>query len=148
MADRSSSRRLVEAYARAFAEGFEAQSEFLHPDVIEEFPQSGERFSGRDRRLEMLKAWPQVDRMRAEMPTLVGSEDQWVLMPTFSPLQVIGTGDEYTGVGTVTYPNGEVWQLVQLLRLREGKIAHITSYFAAPFEAAAWRAPYREAPTS
>lgn len=142
----SSSRRFVEGYARAFGESFDAQSEYLHPDVVEEFPQSGERFRGRDKRAEMLRMWPGMEQMRAEMPSIVGSEDRWVLMPTFSPLRVIGSGDEYTGFGTVTYPNGETWQLIQLLRLREGRIAHITSYFAAPFEAAEWRAPYREAP--
>jgi hypothetical protein len=145
MAD-SSSRRLVEGYARAFGESIDAQLEYLHPDFVEEYPQSGERFVGREKRAEMLRSWPQLDEVTPAMPTVVGSEDRWVLMPTFSPLRVIGTGDEYTGVGSVTYPNGEVWHLVQLIKLRDGKIGHITSYFAAPFEAPEWRAPFREAP--
>ncbi len=34
--------------------------------------------------------------------------------------------------------------MVQLLHLRDGKIARIRSYFAAPFEAAEWRRPYVE----
>jgi hypothetical protein len=140
----SSSRRVVEEYARAFASGdVTQQNEWLHPDLVEEYPQSGERFEGRDARTEMLQHWPQDEMPTANMPTLLGSEDRWVLMPTFSPLRVIGSGDEYTGIGTVTYPNGETWHLLQLIRLRGGRIAHLTSYFAAPFEAPAWRAPYR-----
>jgi len=44
----------------------------------------------------------------------------------------------------VTYPNGETWHIVSLIEFRDGKISKITSYFGAPFEAPAWRAPYVE----
>jgi len=143
-----SNREVVEAYARAFgASDLEDQYQYLHPDLVEVYPQSGEVFRGRDARQAMFKSWPQDEfPTAASMPSVIGSADQWILMPTFSTLKVMGTGDEYTGVGTVTYPNGETWHMVQLIRLREGKIAHLTSYFAAPFPAPDWRAPFREEP--
>jgi len=67
-----------------------------------------------------------------------------VLTTTFAPLRIEGSGDVYTYVGTVTYANGETWQMVQIVELRQGKIAKTTSWFAAPFEAPAWRAPFVE----
>ena len=57
---------------------------------------------------------------------------------------ITGAGDQFTVVGQITYPNGETWQLVSLVELRDGKINRITDYFAAPFEAPAWRTPYVE----
>ena len=57
---------------------------------------------------------------------------------------VIGAGDRFAVAGQITYPNGETWQAVSLFELTDGKISKITSYFAAPFEAPAWRAPYVE----
>ena len=54
----------------------------------------------------------------------------------------MGAGDQFTATGQVKYPNGETWHLVSLIELRDGKIAKITDYFGAPFEAPAWRAPY------
>ncbi len=58
-----------------------------------------------------------------------------MLTPTFTPLRIEGSGDVYTYVGTVTYANGETWQMLVIIELRGGKIARTTSWYAAPFEA-------------
>ena len=143
-----SNRDVVDAFASAFAAGdMPAQQELLHPDFVEEFPQSGEVFRGPEARRQLLENWPKDQWPSAAMPTVIGSSDQWILTPTFSTLRVIGTGDEYTGLGTVTYPNGETWHLVEIIKLRDGKISHLISYFAAPFDAPDWRAPYRDQPS-
>ena len=143
-----SNRDVVEAYARVFAHGKPSeQDQFLHPEIVEEYPQSGERFVGIEQRRGMLEGWPKEQYpTRASMDTIVGGGDQVILMPTYRTLRVSGTGDDFTTCGTVTYPNGETWFLVQLLHMKDGKIAHMTSYFAPPFEAPEWRAPFREAP--
>jgi hypothetical protein len=80
----------------------------------------------------------------ADSSRLVGAEDRWVLTPTFAPLRIEGSGDVYTYVGTVRYPNGQTWQMIAIIELRAGKIARMTAWFAAPFEAPAWRAPFVE----
>jgi len=64
--------------------------------------------------------------------------------PSPKPPAITGAGDRFTAAGQITYPNGETWQVVSLIELRDGKINKITTYFAAPFEAPAWRAPYVE----
>jgi hypothetical protein len=67
-----------------------------------------------------------------------------VLSPTFSALRIEGSGDVYTYVGTVTYANGETWQTISIIELRHEKIAKTTTWYAAPFEAPEWRAPFVE----
>ena len=67
-----------------------------------------------------------------------------MLTPTFAPLRIEGSGDVYTYVGAVTYANGETWQMIQIIELRQGKIAKTTSWYAAPFEAPEWRARFVE----
>jgi hypothetical protein len=59
-------------------------------------------------------------------------------------VRVEGSGEQFTATGRVRYPDGTEWHLVQLLEVRGGRISMVTSYFAEPFEAPAWRAPYRE----
>ena len=67
-----------------------------------------------------------------------------MLTPMFTQLRIEGSGDTYTYVGWVEYPNGETWQMIAIIELRAGKIARMTSWYPAPFEAPAWRAPYVE----
>ena len=62
--------------------------------------------------------------------------------PETGGVVLVGTGDQYWGTGHVRYPDGSVWHIVQLIELKHGKIARLTSYFAAPFEAAEWRKPW------
>lgn len=42
------------------------------------------------------------------------------------------------------YPNGDGYQMIAIIELRHGKIAKTTTWYPAPFEAPAWRAPYVE----
>jgi hypothetical protein len=108
-------------------------------------PQSGERTRGRANRDAIARAYPGgVGTVDAESARLVGAEDQWVLTPTFSVLRIEGSGDVYTYVGTVKYSNGETWQLIAIIELSGGKIAKMTTWYAAPFEAPEWRAPFVE----
>lgn len=140
-----SGREIVERYARAVMEkDFEALDVLLTDDIVEEFPQSRERIVGLDTWMALQRAWPEQDQIGVELQHVAGSDDEWVAGPNWSLMRVTGTGDDFWTSGEVTYPNGETWQVVSLVHLRDGRIAHIRSYFAAPFEPAEWRRPYVE----
>jgi hypothetical protein len=84
------------------------------------------------------------DPPRVDVHRVVGDEDKWVLTPTWTPMRTTGTGDTYTVECRIAYPNGEVWSNVTILKFRNGKVSHLTEYFAAPFPPAEWRTPWVE----
>ncbi len=141
-----SGRTVVERYTRALQDkDFTAQEALLADDFIDEMPQSGERVRGKANWLAISRSYPGgVGTIDPSGTRLHGAEDHWVLTPTFAPLRIEGSGDVYTYVGTVTYTNGETWQMVQIVELRHGKIAKTTTWYAAPFKAPEWRASFVE----
>ena len=140
-----SGRTVVERYARAVLDqDLDALAALVTDDFVEEMPQSGERVRGKANLLGYLSSYPGGGTVDPTSTRLVGSEDRWVLTPTFAPLRIEGSGDVYTYVGTATYPNGETWQFIQIVELRQGKISKTTSWFAAPFDAPAGRAEFVE----
>jgi ketosteroid isomerase-like protein len=127
-------RATVEQFLSAMAANdIEAQERLLSDDIVEEYPQSGERIRGKDNRRAIMENYP------GGAPRETSASG-----PNPKPPVVTGAGDDFTAAGQITYPNGETWQVVALIGLRDGKISKITSYFGAPFEAPAWRAPYVE----
>lgn len=141
-----SGRAIVARFAQALqAKDFDAQAAILAEDFIDEMPQSGERIRGKANWLAMSRNYPGgVGTVDPSGQRLVGAEDRWVLTPTFAPLRIEGSGDVYTYVGTVRYGNGETWQMLTIVELRQGKVAKTTTWYAAPFEAPEWRAPFVE----
>lgn len=141
-----SGRMVVERYARAIQDkDFDAQAALITDDFIDEMPQSGERTRGKDNYLALVRNYPGgVGTVEPTSTRLVGAEDRWVLTPMFTQLRIEGSGDVYTYVGSVRYPNGETWQMIAIIELRNGKVAKSTTYYAAPFDAPEWRAPYVE----
>ena len=111
----------------------EAQERLLSDDIVEEYPQSGERIRGKDNRRAIIENYP------GGTPRETSATGRAPKPPV-----VTGAGDRFTAAGQITYPNGETWHAVSLIELRDGKISKITDYFGAPFEAPAWRAPYVE----
>jgi hypothetical protein len=141
-------REVVErfVYAQADPKG-EAGDEYIAEDLIEDYPQSGERIRGRANRRAIFDNYPgraaDHDFGSNQVRTVVG-DDQWVMTPAMTLARVNGSGERFTASGLIKYPNGEQWHLVQLIELRGGKIARLVTYFAAPFEAPAWRAKWVE----
>ncbi len=137
-----SGRAIVERYARALNDkDFDAMALLVTDDFVDEMPQSGERVRGKANQLALLRNYPGgVGTIDPKSTRLVSAEDRWVLTPSFTVQRIEGSGDVYTYVGTATYANGETWQMIQIIELRQGKIARTTSWYAAPFEAPAWRA--------
>lgn len=142
----SSGRAIVERYARALQDkDHDALARLVTDDYVDEMPQSGERVRGKANQLALVHNYPGgVGTIDPKSTRLVSAEDRWVVTPTFAPLRIEGSGDVYTYVGTVTYANGETWQIIQIIELRHGKVAKTMSWYAAPFEAPAWRTPYVE----
>jgi ketosteroid isomerase-like protein len=127
-------RTTVEQFLSAMAANdMEAQERLLSDDIVEEYPQSGERIRGKENRRAIIENYPGgAPRETSESG------------PSRKAPVVTGAGDDFTAAGQITYPNGETWQVISLIELRDGKISKMTSYFAAPFEAPAWRAAYVE----
>ncbi len=140
-------RDVVDRYADAMRAGdMDARGALLSDDFVEVYPQSGERFRGPENARAVIERYPDRDSMSPPaVDELIGVEDRWVVTPSFTALKVAGGGEAYTVVGRITYANGEEWHMVQLLRVSDGFIRHMTTYFAPAFDPPEWRAPYREA---
>jgi ketosteroid isomerase-like protein len=141
-----SNREIAEAFVRAIeAKDLEAQLALLADDFVDEMPQSGERTRGRDNYRRIFESYPGgVGTADAQGRRIIGSEDRWVMTPTFNALRIEGSGDTYTYVGTITYSGGDVWQVIAIVQISDGKLRRSTTWYAAPFEAPEWRAPFVE----
>ena len=64
--------------------------------------------------------------------------------PGNTVVRVAGSGDFWWGEWKMTYPDGRVYECVDLIELREGMIWRETVYWAEPFDAPEWRRPFVE----
>jgi len=98
--------------------------EYASEDLVEEWPQSGERIRGR----------ANVKKLTEGYGAATGKS------PKMTIRRLIGGGDVYVVEGTLDYGDGVPVSYVGISELRDGKVVKITEYFANPFEAPAWRA--------
>lgn len=135
--------QMVESVSRFLAEhNYDGLTQLVHDDFVLETPQSRERIVGIVNNRKVLEAYP--GEVRASDTKVHGRADSWVTTPSFTLLRVAGSGDEYTTEEWVEYPNGERGYGISLYQFRGDKIAKVTYYFAAPFPAPEWRAPFVE----
>jgi ketosteroid isomerase-like protein len=125
MADAEIRAALDRHWAASNAGDDAAEGEIYRDDVELEYPQSGEHFRGRRNVLESRGKNPA--RRRFEVQRTLGSGDVWVT--------------EYV----IFYDDRPV-PTVSIMEFKGGKVAHEAQYFADPFEAPAWRAPWRTPP--
>ena len=143
MAERSNEevvRRYVEADLR---NDFDAMERLRHPAWRLDWPQSGERITSSEAYRAIHQSYP-GGLPSGEVERLVGSEDRYVVGPSFTITRVAGSGDFWFGHGHITYPDGTPYHIVTFLELRDGKVYRETEFFAAPFEAPDWRAEWVE----
>lgn len=141
------SRELVERWAKALGSMQVEQVEALvHDDIIDFYPQSGERVVGKDNLRAIRTNYPGAadNPLHGELQAVVGADDAWVMGPSFNITHITGSGDSFAIAGTVTYPDATVWHVAQLVQVKDGKIWRLTSYFAPPFDPPAWRAQWVE----
>ncbi len=113
------------------ANDFEALMELLTTaatdDFVQEWPQSGERLT-KDGSIRLAEVYSEK----------TGSE------PSFTFQRMLEAGDVLVVEGTMDYGDGVPVRYVGIAELRDGKIARMTEYFANPFPAPEWRAPFVE----
>jgi ketosteroid isomerase-like protein len=93
-------------------------------DVIMEWPQSGERINGGENRRAIYSRFP--------------------ALPKVTPRRVTGSGDIWVLEASLDYGDGDPYQCVFLFQMRDGRIAIEIAYWAKPFPAPDWRAPWVE----
>ena len=96
--------------------------ELAAEDVTMTWPQSGERFRGRDNALAAIQAQDEPPTPAGE-PRIIGHGDVWVVM---MPLRYGEDLRHYVGI----------------FELDDGRIRAATEYFAAPFPPKPARAPF------
>ena len=103
----------------ANAEDFETAHAIYHEDAVLEWPQSGERFVGKDT----------FRRMRENAPNLA-----------FRTWRITGAGDHWTAENFMSVEGGPPQMTVSILEFRDDKVAHEIVYITEPFDAAPERA--------
>ena len=136
-----SQQEIAERYARAIqARDVDALGELMDEDIVSRIPQSGETIRGRSNYLEMLTSYPGLPE--SELGSAHGNERTAVIpssVPFGLPTVTVFGGDQFIIEGASTYPNGETFHVVSILRVEGQKVVKETAYFAAPFEAPEWR---------
>ena len=125
MSTELSNREVVEEFMAAGDRGdLAAMSALLHEDMVMEFPQSGERFTGRANAAGAMEV-QEVKPEPAGEGRMVGEGDTWVVM---MPLRY----------------GEDLYQYVGVLELESGRIKRGTGYFAAAFPAQDYRARFAD----
>jgi hypothetical protein len=140
-----SNEEVVNAYLRALMDNDGvAMGALRHRDWMVDYPQSGERIRGHasDRAV--------ADNYPGGVPDIapqgvVGSEDRWVVSPSFTYERIVGSGDTWFVHGKALYADGSTWYVASIYHLRDGLIHHEITYWAQPFDAPDWRAQWVEA---
>jgi SnoaL-like protein len=135
---------IARRYARAASDGDDdALAALRAADWQVRWPQSGEVVHGSDAFRAISDNYP-GGRPTSHVERIVGVEDRWVVTASNTVLQLAGDGDFWWGEWQMTYPDGRTWNCIDLLELRNGKVWRETVYWAAPFEAPAWRRQWVE----
>ena len=101
--------------------------EYSTDDFVEEWPQSGERLN----KASAIKMGESYSQMSGTSPK-------------FTYKRMLGGGDVFVVEGTIDYGDGIPVSYVGIGEVRDGKVAKMTEYFANPFPAPEWRAPFVE----
>jgi len=121
----NSGRDVIEQFlAAAESRDVEAMAALAHDDLVMEWPQSGERFTGRERALAAVLATD-------ERPSVAG------------PPEVLGAGDLWVIRMPLRYGE-DIYHYVGILELDGGRIRRSTEFFGAPFPANPARAAFAD----
>jgi hypothetical protein len=109
-------RKIVEALNARDLDAFDA---LYDDDVVIQWPQSGEVIRGKKHIRELREAYPTP--------------------PTATLRRIVGCGDLWAMEMDFDY-DGDPFNVVLIHQYRNGLVVSETAYYAAPFEAPAWRA--------
>jgi hypothetical protein len=105
----------------------EQLQKYASDGFVDEWPQSGERLT-----------MSALQKMGEGYPNAAGAR------PKFTYKRMLTGGDVFVVEGTIDYGDGVPVRYVGVGEVRDGRVARLTEYFANPFEAPAWRAPFVE----
>ena len=122
--------RIREAYTSGDLEKFaNMQREMASDDMVQEWPQSGERIRGR----------ANIEAVNQNYPAMTGTT------PKVELRRVLKPGDAWIIEATIDYGDGVPVSGVSIIETgADGKVVRQTDYFANPFEAPAWRKKWVE----
>lgn len=106
-----------------------AQEEMAAEDMVQEWPQSGERIRGRDN----------IAAVNRNYSASTGTT------PTGTLRRILKPGEAWVIESTLDYGDGTPVSLVQIIETgADGKVVRETDYFANPFAAPEWRRQWVE----
>jgi hypothetical protein len=123
MENREIAAALDRHWAASDANDFEAEHQIYREDAVLEYPQSGERISGR----------PNIQASRTAQPNL----------KRFAVRRIIGAGDLWVTEYVLTY-DGLPSYTVSIMEFADGKVVRETQYFGDPFDPGPSRAQWVE----
>jgi ketosteroid isomerase-like protein len=98
---------------------FDVFATYMAEDVVEIYPQSGERITGRTRQQAYHEAFPNP--------------------PTFEVRNIVHSGDLAVAEVEERSADGSVWHDVFIFEMRDSAVQVMTVYFGQPFDAPEWR---------
>jgi hypothetical protein len=120
----SQTRAAIEEHWEASERGeSKAEHAIYSADAILDYPQSGERFRGRER----------IAAQRGGHPAT----------RHFTVLRILGEGDLWVSECIITYDDAPSYS-VSIMEFANGSVVHETQYFADPFGSPEWRATLAE----
>jgi hypothetical protein len=116
-------------------------------DFITDWPQSGERVRGVANLFAIFENYPTAGGRLANDTSTVktqAADGVRLVAPTYTFVAVEGGGNTGTFTLKAKYPDGSIWWVINLYRLRDGRYAHTTTFFAPEYPAPEWRAQWVE----
>ena len=110
---------------------FATLEKMIHPDLVSDMPQSGERSRGFESFWAQLEQYPGggVQNPVATDARLLADAKRWAITPAYTVVPLAGK-NEFTVLFRAQYPDGRWWHLLTLVELRDEKIYRTTNYFA------------------
>jgi hypothetical protein len=119
-------------FVRAIDElDFATLESMIHPDMVGDMPQSGERSRGFEGFRAQLEQYPDggVQNPLATTARMLEEEDRWAITPAYTVVPLAGRM-EFTVLMRIQYPDGRWWHNIVLVELRDERIYRTENYFA------------------
>jgi len=110
---------------------FATLEKMIHPDLVSDMPQSGERTVGFAGFRAQLEQYPGggVQNPVATDARLLADAERWAITPAYTVVPLAGR-KEFTVLFRAQYPDGRWWHMLTLVELRDEKIYRTVNYFA------------------
>jgi hypothetical protein len=117
--------RAIDQHDRAALEAM------IHPDLVTDMPQSGERSRGFEGFWTQMEQYPGggIENPIESASRVLTLEDRWAITPSYTVVPLTGA-TEFTVLMRAQYPDGRWWHIVVLVEMRDERIYRTTNYFA------------------